>query len=75
MEPLEKKVRYKVLLDKCQVTRVEQGELGTSFSAISPKGMSIRADLSFKPDVRVGDILSIYTELLAHAQPGTTSVQ
>ena len=75
MEPAENKVRYKVLLDKCQVTNVTQGELGCSFTALSPKGMSIRADLSFTPDVRVGDILSIYTELYAHAQPSTASLQ
>ena len=75
MESAEKKIRYKVLLDKCQVTHVTTGELGCSFSAISPKGMTIKADLSFTPDVRVGDILSIYTELFAHAHPSTTSVQ
>ena len=75
MEPAQKKVRYKVLLDKCQITKVEHGELGCSFQAISPKGMGIKADLSFEADVRVGDILSIYTEIYAHAQPSATSIQ
>lgn len=75
MEPAENKIRYKLLLDKCQVTNVTQGELGTSFTAMSPKGMSIRADLSFRPDIRLGDVLSIYTEVLGYAQPSTTSVQ
>jgi hypothetical protein len=75
MEPAESKVRYKILLTKAQITKIERGELGCKFKAISPNGMTIEADLSFVPDVRVGDILSIYTELYAHAQPGSTSVQ
>jgi hypothetical protein len=75
MEPPKNTVRYKVLLDKCQVTKVGRGELGCSFEALSPKGMGIKADLSFQADIRVGDILSIYTEIYAHAQPSTTSVQ
>jgi hypothetical protein len=75
MEPAKNKVRYKVLLDKCQITNVTLGNLGCSFHAISPTGMTIRADLSFRADVRVGDILSIYTELYAHDQPSTTSLQ
>ena len=75
MEPTEKKVRYKVLLTKAQVTSLQRGELGCKFKAVSSSGLTLEADLSFVPDVRVGDILSIYTELYAHAQPGTTSVQ
>ena len=75
MEPIEKKVRYKILLDKCQVIEAQNGKMGLSFKAISPRGMTIKADLSFQADLRVGDILSIYTELYAHDQPSTTSVQ
>jgi hypothetical protein len=75
MESTPNKIRYKVLLDKCQVTHVASGATGIKFLAISPKGMKIEADLSFKPDVQVGDVLSIYTELWAHDQPGTTSLQ
>jgi len=75
MEPAKDKVRYKLLLDKCQVTNVTVGTLGISFYAISPKGMTIRADLSFQPDIKIGDILSIYTELWAHDQSSATSVQ
>ena len=75
MESAEKKVRYKILLDKCQVMEVKDGKLGTSFKAITPSGMTIAADLSFRPDVAVGDILSIYTEVYAHAHPSSTSIQ
>jgi hypothetical protein len=75
MEPAEKKVRYKLLLTKAQVTSLHRGELGCKFKAITPNGMTVEADLSFVPDVRVGDILSIYTELYAHDQPGTASIQ
>jgi hypothetical protein len=75
MEPVKEKVRYKLLLDKCQVIEATYGELGLTFKAISPRGMTIKADLSFQADLRVGDILSIYTEIYAHANPGPTSVQ
>jgi len=75
MEPTENKVRYKILLEKAQVTHLTKGDLGVKFLAITPRGMTIQADLSFIPDVKVGDILSIYTELYAHDQPSTTSLQ
>ena len=75
MESAEKKVRYKLVLAKAQVTKVQIGELGCKFSIALPNGITIEADLSFIPDVRVGDVCSIYTELYANAHPGTTSVQ
>ena len=75
MEPTANKVRYKLLLAKAQVTKIENGELGCRFSVALPNGITIEADLSFVPDVRVGDILSVYTELYAHDQPSTTSLQ
>jgi hypothetical protein len=66
------RVRYKVLLAKAQIVSLQQGELGTKFKAVTPNGLSLEADLSFHPDVRVGDICSIYTELWAHVQPTTS---
>lgn len=75
MESFKDKVRYKILLDTCQITWVEYGELGCKFNAISPKGMIVKADLSFRPDAKIGDLIPIYTELLAHDQPGPPSIQ
>ena len=75
MEPAADKVRYKLLLAKAQVTKIENGELGCRFSVALPNGITIKADLSFVPDVRVGDILSVYTELYAHANSGPSSIQ
>ena len=75
MEPTANKVRYKLLLAKAQVTKIKHGELGCRFSVALPNGITIEADLSFVPDVRVGDVLSVYTELYAHANPGPSSIQ
>jgi len=68
------KVRYKVILTKAQVTQVQDGELGTRVLVRFPQGMTLDMDLSFRPDARVGDIITIYTELFAHANTGSTSV-
>ena len=75
MEPVEKKVRYKLLITKSQVIKVEQGALGTRFYVQLPQGIILTADLTFEADVKQGDVLSIYTEIYAHAHPSTTSIQ
>ena len=62
---LQKSPRYKILLAKCQVSQVKRGSIGCKFVATLPNGTTFDVDLSFVPDVRVGDILSIYTEVLA----------
>jgi len=75
MESPKDKVRYKLLIAKCQVTKVSRGDLGCKFSVALPQGIILEADLAFAADVRVGDILSLYTEIFAHAQPTSSSIQ
>ena len=75
MESTQKKIRYKILIAKCQVNKVEDGQFGTRCLLTLPQGITLDMDLSFRPDVKVGDVLSIYTEVYAHAQSGTASVQ
>ena len=75
MESFKEKVRYKILVTKAQVIKVEKGALGGRFYVQLPQGIVITFDLSFPVDVAVGDLLSIYTEVLAHAQPSSTSIQ
>jgi hypothetical protein len=76
MESTENKiVRYKLAIAKVQVSKLEKGELGCKFQVMFKEGMSWTVDLSFVPDVRIGDIYTIYMEIPAHAQPSTTSLQ
>lgn len=64
MESLESKVRYKILLGKFAVTRVIEKGSNLEFSIHLP-GLGHLICTGPKADVREGDLLSLYTEILA----------
>ena len=75
MEPIKEKVRLVANLGIYTVIKVEQGTLGTRFTIALPNNVTLTADLPYRADVRIGDRLTLYTEVLANALPITTSVQ
>jgi hypothetical protein len=85
MEPIEDKMRLRrgfkdrvrliVNLGKYQVTNVDLGDWGTSFILQLPNSVKIKADFPYRADVKVGDILTLYTEVLAHALPGEPPIE
>jgi hypothetical protein len=57
-------------LAKCGVVNVQQGEHGCKFRMVLPGGATVEVDNSFPLDVRVGDLLTLYTEVY-RAQPSS----
>ena len=58
-------LRLIVNLGKYQVISVSKGAIGTKFTLGMPKGVKLTADLPLHgADVRIGDVLTLYTEVL-----------
>lgn len=68
--------RYKLPLCKVRVDRVQPTPLGFQFSLALP-GIERKLLVSAPPhaDVREGDLLTLYTEVLTNAPPQPTSKQ
>lgn len=70
-EPL----RFRLVLGKFRVSRTTSNALNTTFTL--DLGNSIKMTLDVPPyaDVREGDLLTLYTEILSHANPQQPPVQ
>lgn len=75
MESIENALRFKVALGKFQVTAVSLGLTGTRFTIQLPNSVTMTIDAPLRADVRVGDMLTLYTEVLCNDQPNPTHVQ
>jgi len=75
MEPVKNTMRLIVNLGKYQIVKVDKGMIGTSFTIALPNNVTIRADLPYQADVHIGDVLTLYTEVLAHALPTDAPIQ
>ena len=80
MEPtgstiIERRVRYKLELGKLRVIKVEPIPGGFRFALDMLNGVNLLCDVPTHADVKEGDLLTLYTEILANAQPQPTSVQ
>lgn len=62
-------LRYKLVLGKYPVVRVEQIAGGFAFVIQFPNGVKMIVNSPTDADVREGDLLTLYTEVLAHAKP------
>lgn len=69
------KLRHRLILGKYQVTSVETGLTGLRFSVNFGNSVVVKIDSPVNSDVRVGDWLTFYTEVMAHADAGSTSIQ
>lgn len=68
------RIRYKLVLGKFQVTRIlERGEF-LEFNIHLP-GLGHLICTGPKADVKEGDLLTLYTEILANAKPSEPPVQ
>ena len=75
MEPLKETLRLIVNLGKYQVVKVDKGTLGTSFVLALPNNVTIKADLPYQADIRTGDRLTLYTEVLSNVFPTDAPIQ
>jgi hypothetical protein len=74
MESFEAPIRYKLILGKFQVTRIiEQGAL-LEFHIHLP-GLGYLMCTGPKADVKEGDLLTLYTEVLANDKSSRSPVQ
>ena len=67
-------LRYKLVLGKFAVGRVIDRGASLEFSIELP-GLGRLICTGPKADVKEGDLLTLYTEILANAQPSKPSVQ
>jgi len=67
MESFENTVRHKLVLGKFPVTGVERTAVGFKFALQLP-GIKLVLEVPPSSDVREGDVLTLYTEVLAHGQ-------
>ncbi len=58
-------LRLRLVLGKYQVRKIDKGLTGLVMTISLPSGVFMKCDLPFQADVRVGDILTFYTEVLA----------
>jgi hypothetical protein len=75
VESIKDKVRLKLVFGKFPVVKAEHGQWGTKFVIMLPHGITLHADANVPTDVQVGDLLTLYTEVLADAKPSATSIQ
>lgn len=75
MNSFPDRLRYKLVLAKLPVTKVEKVPTGYRFALDMLNGVKLVVDAPMHADIREGDLLTLYTEVLAHAQPSTTSIQ
>ena len=68
-------LRYKLILAKLPVTKVEKVPAGFKFALDMLNGVKLVVEVPAHADVKEGDLLTIYTEVLAHAHPRSTSKQ
>jgi hypothetical protein len=68
---MSNEVRYKLIIGKFRVIKRDH----KSFTLDMFNNQTLVIELPMPADVRLGDLLTVYTEILAHAQPGSTSKQ
>jgi hypothetical protein len=74
MEPTQDAVRHRLVLGKFPVIAVERTAFGFKFVLQLP-GIKLVLEVPPSSDVREGDILTLYTEVLAHAKSSKPPIQ
>jgi len=71
MESPETQVRYKLVLGKFMVNRIEPASVGFKMSIQLPGLGYMICPIPFPADVREGDLITLYTEILGAATQPT----
>ena len=69
------RLRYKLILAKLPVVKVEKTPAGFKFALDMLNGIKLVVEAPTHADVKEGDLLTLYTEVFIHAQPSSTSKQ
>lgn len=67
-------MRLRLILGKFRVTKVSPGLQGCRITIDIGNSVTMNIDSPIPADVRLGDLLTLYTEVLAHA-PQQPSIQ
>ena len=69
----ENKFRYVLHLCRCRVVRVDKSALGYQMLLQMPSNVKLAVSLPAEVDIKEGDILTLYTEVLANAKSSKAS--
>jgi hypothetical protein len=75
MESVEGALRLRLVLGKFQVKAISKGLTGTRFAIDLGNSVTITIDAPVQADIRLGDLLTLYTEVLSNANPNPTPIQ
>lgn len=70
--PVKEPLRVRIVLGKFQVKQLVQGKTGGVMTVDMTNGVSMRCEVPTVADVRLGDYLTFYTEVLADPSKLTT---
>lgn len=70
-----KALRLRLILGKFQVVDIQKGLTGLVMFIQLAGGVKMKVDMPFRADVRVGDLLTFYTEVLADADAEPPPIQ
>lgn len=74
--PLKDRFRYRLILGKFQVVKIEKDQLGVRQMALRMnKDTYLVIPLPPSADVKETDLLTLYTEVLIDAKPEQSSIQ
>lgn len=68
-------LRYRLILGKFRVTAISTGLTGFKATLALPGSVTMTIDIPLRADVKLGDLLTLYTEVLANDQPNPTPIQ
>lgn len=72
METIPEPLRLVLILGKFQIKSISKGLTGTKFALDMGNSVTITVDAPVQADVRLGDLLTLYTEVLSNAHPNPT---
>lgn len=68
-------LRYRLILGKFRVTAISTGLAGSKATLALPGSVTMTIDIPLRADVKLGDLLTLYTEVLCSDQPNPTPIQ
>jgi hypothetical protein len=75
MESTQTPLRFRLVLGKVQVIAVEKGATGMKFRVDMGNSVKATIDCPIGADVQLGDWLTLFTEVLADANPFPAPLQ
>ena len=75
MTDLAHALRYRLILGKFRVKAISQGLTGLKATLDLGSSVTMVVDCPIRADVKLGDLLTLYTEVLVNDQPNPAPIQ